>query len=53
MMKVELYLDIFRNGIRRLGQNIYFSLRLTSIQMVWLCLSIRSIKKPWRKKDDR
>ncbi len=32
-MKVELYLDIFRNGIRRLGQNIYFSLRLTSLQM--------------------
>jgi hypothetical protein len=40
MMKMELYLDIFRNGIRRLGQNIYFSLRLTSIQMGWLCLSI-------------
>jgi hypothetical protein len=58
MMKVELYLDIFRNGIRRLGQNIYFTLRLTSIQMFdYVYQSIDQRKKRRRKtlkeKDNR
>lgn len=36
--KSSFIFDRFRNGIRRLGQNIYFTLRSISIQMLRLCL---------------
>jgi len=50
MMKVELYLDIFRNGIRRLGQNIDFSLRTFDFYPDGLIMSInRSINEKRKK----